>query len=149
MASLEVRTGKGRTSYRIAWRQDGEKQGETFGDEKSAVQFKQLVGGSGNRWPKGWVPRHGFTDTTASSGAPTFDQWAARALAARARANDRTRADYARDIARHLSPTFGAMPLDLITREHVGQWLIGFARTASPKTVKNVHGLASSILATP
>ncbi len=154
MASLETRANKGRTSYRIVWREDGEKQGETFPDRKSADKFRQLVEGSGNRWPNGWVPRRGFAEV-APSGLPAFADWAARTIAARARANDRTRDDYTRDIRLHLNPTFGDMRLDEITREDVGQWLIGLTRTASArtgkpvtaKTVKNVHGLASSILA--
>lgn len=146
MATVEVRPNKSGVSHRVVWREQGEKQSETFPTDKQAAKFRQLVEGHGNHWPPGWIKGQGFAEAVPSA-VPTFADWAARTIAARARANDRTRADYTRDIRLHLEPVFGSMRLDEIGREHVGQWLIGFTATASPKTIKNVHGLASSIMA--
>ena len=50
----------GTTSWRIAWREDGKKQSETFATRQAAQEFRVLVEGAGNRWPEGWVKGHGF-----------------------------------------------------------------------------------------
>jgi integrase len=147
MASLETRTSStGAVSYRVVWREANVKQGETFATAKAAVDFRKLVEGHGNRWPNGWTRGQGFAEVTPAPSLPTFAEWAERAISSRALANDRTRADYLRDVRLHLNPVFGPMRLDQITREDVGRWLIEVRRTRSEKTVKNVHGLASSIM---
>jgi integrase len=46
-----------------------------------------------------------------------------------------------------MTEAFGDLPLDRVSREMVGQWLIEMSRHRSAKTVKNVHNLASSIMA--
>jgi integrase len=146
MANLETRPNKGGKSHRIVWRQDGIKQQETFRDLAAAKRFRLLVEGHGNRWPTGWVRGVGFGEA-APSGDPTFSEWAVRAVESRAMANERTRADYLRDVRLHLDPVFGSQRLDEITREDVGRWLIGLTQAnKSPKTIKNIHGLASSIM---
>lgn len=138
MASIEQRA----TDFRVVWRQAGVKQYERFATEQQAATFAALVKAHGDRWPHGWVKGHGFTD--APSTALTFSAWAARSVASRATANERTRHDYLRDLERHILPTFGDIPLDRITREMVGTWLIGLG--TAPKTAKNLHGLASSVM---
>lgn len=155
MAYVEQRSHKSGKTWRVVWRQADlpGRQQETFGDPKDAAKFKLMVQAAGERWPEGWVKRQGPADQ-ADSTLPTFAQWAERTIAVRARANGRTRSDYQRDLRVHLLPTFGDLPLDRISREHVGQWLIGFrtaplaatSRPPSAKTVNNVHGLASSII---
>lgn len=146
MANLETRQNKRGVSHRIVWREDGDKQQETFRDLAAATRFKQLVEGHGNRWPVGWTKGLGFA-AAAPSADPTFGEWAIRAIESRAGANDRTRTDYLRDLRLHLDPVFGSMRLDEITREDVGRWLISLTKAGkSPKTIKNVHGLASSIM---
>lgn len=141
MAGIERRP----KDFRVVWRQNGVKQFEQFPTEKAAERFRLLVEAHGNRWPRGWIKHHGFVEH--HSDAPTFSEWAGRAIASRSRANARTRHDYTRDVELHIEPTFGDVPLDLISREMVGNWLIAMSRAAgSDKTVKNVHGLASSIM---
>ena len=152
MANLETRPWKSGVSHRIVWRQDGVKQQETFHDETAATRFKQLVEGHGNQWPHGWVKGVGFVDLGPTvEPDPTFGEWATRAIESRASATDRTRADYLRDVELHITPTFGETPLNKITKESVGRWLIDLAgkrapKNLSPKRIKDIHGLASSIL---
>lgn len=141
MASIEQRSN----DWRVVWRQDGAKQYERFGSQSTAEQFAAMVRAHGGRWPHGWIKGHGFTETP--SAAPSFAEWAERAITSRATANPRTRHDYQRDINRHLLPTFGTTAVDRITREQVGRWLISLQGTVKPKTIKNVHNLASSIMA--
>jgi integrase len=155
VASIEQRKVRGEPipSWRVVWREDGRKQTEVFPALTAATQFKMLVEGSGNRWPAGWEPGIGYQTKPATEGMPTFREYAAKAIASRARANPRTRADYLRDLEIHVFPAFGDAPLDDIEREDVGRWLIAFRETPGPdgkvpstKTVKNVHSLASSVM---
>lgn len=141
MASIEERPN----DHRVVWRQGGIKQWEKFETRAEAADFAAMVKAHGDQWPYGWVKGHGFTG--GPSHAPTFETWAARSIASRATANERTRHDYLRDLERHILPTFGPLPLDRITRELVGTWLIERkAEGVSPKTLKNLHGLASSVM---
>jgi integrase len=141
MASVEQRAN----DWRVVWRQDGRKQFELFPTFAGAEKFQRLVEAHGNRWPYGWVKQVGFDQ--APTTAPSFRDWATRAIRARATANDRTRHDYLRDLERHLFPTFGDTPVDRITRLDVGEWQITLAGVVSPKTLKNIHNLASSVIA--
>jgi integrase len=143
VASVEARPGG---VWRVVWREAGAKQYERFGSRAAAEEFKTRVEVDGNRWPRGWTPGVGF-DAPDVSTAPTFREWAERAIASRSKANRRTRADYRRDLTNHVYPAFGDMPLDRITSEQVGGWLIRLGEKAAPKTIKNVHALASSVFA--
>jgi integrase len=141
MPSIETRAN----DWRVVWREHGAKQYEVFDDLPGAEWFAGLVKAHGEHWPVGWVKGQGFIE--ARDDVPTFRDWAKRSIAMRSRANPRTRADYTRDIELHVNPRFGAMPLDLISREMVGNWLIDMqAAGAAAKTIKNVHNLASSIV---
>ena len=147
MATLEVRRNK-TTSYRVAWRESGERCWDTFASEKDARAFQRDVERHGNHWPVGYTKGFGYSPAVDTPpGVITFAEFAEATITTRAKANERTRADYRRDLRLHLVPTFGDTPLDQITREQVGQWLIALSRTKSPKSVKNIHGLASSIMA--
>lgn len=131
------------TGFRVVWREAGVKQYERFPTATAAESFRAKVEANNGRWPFGWVKGYGFNDKPST--APTFTVWARRCITARSTASARTRHDYLRDFERHLEPVFGQTPVDQITKEQVGQWLIGL--TVSPKTAKNIHGLASSIMA--
>jgi integrase len=146
VASIETRTHTDGTTYRVVWRQDGTKQYERFPSATAAARFQRIVEAHGNRWPHGWVRGVGF-ESTQTDGLPTFGDWAERTINSRARANSRTRHDYLRDVKLHLAPTFGTMLLDEISRQMVGEWLIALSKSLSPKSVKNVHSLASSLMA--
>lgn len=143
MASVEeVSSG-----WRVVWRQDGRKQYERFGNPRAAEDFRLRVELDGNRWPRGWVKGHGFTE--ARTAAMTYGEWARDCIASRSTANERTRHDYLRDYNRHIAPTFGDVPLDLISKRMVGDWLVALGRESNlaPKTIKNVHNLASTLMA--
>jgi integrase len=166
MASVEHRTTKsGEDRYRVIWWEDGQRQQKTFYDEASTTEFKENVERFGNRWPPGTDPRPALLAATL-----TFGGWAERAIAARTRASDRTRADYRRDLAAHFA-LLNPIPLEALRAEHVIAWMKdreaacrcgrplahhgrdGFAppckRTVglSEKTRRNLHGFASSIIA--
>jgi hypothetical protein len=94
MASIRVRNGR----YQVRWRQDGRALAETFADRAQARKFLGLVIAAGERHPDGWVPGHGF-DQTTPVGGPTLAGWFERAVAARTTANEPTRVRLARPSA--------------------------------------------------
>ena len=146
MSELHKRTNpSGSVVYRVRWRQDGAYQSETFKRRAEAVEFRGQVDAAGQRWPEGWIPHHGYAAVAASE-CPTLGEWAERAILSRPKANDRTRGAYLRQITTHLPAELRAAPLDTITREQLGAWVIDLAERRKPKTVRNVHGLVSSVL---
>lgn len=146
MASIEERPHRGGTTWRVVWWEPGRKrQTVTFRDAGEAVKFRQLVEGSGNNWPAGWQ-RPLKAAPPVKDGPLTFGQWAARAIDARPRANERTKADYRRDLKKHFMPTLGPIPLAELTGEDIARWLADReAAGLSDKTIRNLHGFASSI----
>lgn len=146
MSELHKRTNpSGSVVYRVRWRQDGAYQSETFRRRADAVEFRGRVDGAGQRWPESWVPHQGFAEARASE-CPTLGEWSVRAINSRPKANDRTRGAYLRQIDTHLPPELRDAPLDELTREQLGAWVIDLGGRVKPKTVRNVHGLVSSIL---
>lgn len=145
MASVEHRRHRTVESWRVVWREDGQKQTEIFSTADEAEEFRALVEAHGSHWPRGWVKGHGYE---ADSGVPTFREYAERTIAARLRADDRTKADYRNMLARHVYPRIGHLPVTQVDRfavATVAQALI--AQGKAPKTIANVHGLLSSVLA--
>jgi integrase len=148
MASVERRPwkdGDGET-WRVVWRENGRKQSENFTTEAEAEWFAGVVRApGGDRWPDGWVK--GFGMRPADPDAETFRAYAERTIAARLRADERTKDDYRRMLARHVHPIIGGLTVDRVDRFQVAkiaQAMIDAGKAA--KTVANVHGLLSSIL---
>ncbi len=151
MAWIEARNQGAATGWRVMWREASLKQQETFPSEAAAIEFKALVEASGGRWPRGWLKHVGWADEAPSAG-PTFREWAEIALKARRKANDRTKADYRRDLDLHVYPLLGHLRLLDIEPKHVHEWHDALIkgrdgrRPLSAKTITNLHGLVSSLM---
>ncbi|MEU3510824.1 site-specific integrase [Streptomyces longwoodensis] len=167
MASVVARRNKAGevTSYQVKWRlgvaASAEWQTERFGDEVSAEVFRQAVNDCGQQWPPGWVKGRGYVDQTVSDDdlRYRFDNWARECIANRTGASKKYKADCIRELETYFFPTFGTC--DVRSAEHfskatVSRWVLEMAETKiwrgsthkvmSPKTLKNLHGLLSSIL---
>lgn len=140
MASIEYRmTGDG-PRWRVVWREDGSKQQRSYADEGDAGRFKAKVEAYGNHWPPGEDPR-----PAAPVKSLTFAEWAEKAVANRTRANERTKADYRRDLEHHFT-LLADVRLEAMSADDVTAWLndrrgAGLAE----KTIRNLHGFASSL----
>jgi integrase len=146
MAYIEHRQQGGNESWRVCWRETGRKQQQTFYDAEVAENFRLFVEGSGNRWPRGWIRGKGWADDQDSH-APLFRDWAEEAITARRRASDRTKADYRRDLTKHVYPHVGDVPVDLITDKHVSKWVDALVASGlAAKTISNIQGMVSSII---
>ncbi|MFZ3595127.1 tyrosine-type recombinase/integrase [Streptomyces sp. BH104] len=161
------------TSYRVRWRTGGKRggdpQGERFDDETSAGVFKDAVDEAGQHWPAGWVKGEGYVDQTAAE--PDEKKYRFRAYATNIVENktgieEHYRQACFRDLERYVHPTFGNC--DVRSAEHfckdtIRAWVrkleqthvhrgqvpktgTGKLRKMSPKTIRNLHGLLSSIL---
>lgn len=149
MAGIEQRSNKTTDpSWRVYWRENGQRQTELFTAAEHADRFKKLVEGSGNRWPVGWVKGQGFASEAGDTGDQLlFRDWSKTAVGLRTKANDRTKADYLRDLELHAWPLLGGLPVDGIDVQDVADWHTTlFTAGHKPKTIQNYHGLVSSIM---
>ncbi|MEU2487135.1 site-specific integrase [Streptomyces sp. NPDC012617] len=164
------------TSYQVKWRlggaRDGLPQNERFDDEPSAEVFKEAVNGAGQQWPAGWVKGKGFVTTLDGAEADADRRYRFRAYATQSVKNrtgieEHYRVSLFGELERYIFPTFGEC--DVRSTEHfsgetVSAWVRqlettmvsvgqkpkhGKAKTRkmSPKTIRNLHGLLSSVLA--
>ena len=147
MPWLEKRTQTKEPAWRVVWREAGKKQQQTFYDEDEAADFFAAVKRAKNHWPADWIKGVGWRDQQTTSTAPTFREYAERTIAARARADERTKADYLRMLTLHVYPVLGHKPIDTVTRFDVGA-VIDRMRAAgrAHKTIANIHAVLSSVL---
>ncbi|MFF2612273.1 tyrosine-type recombinase/integrase [Kitasatospora sp. NPDC058046] len=153
------------TSYRVKWREGGGRddpwQGENFEDETAAGVFKDLVNAAGQHWPEGWVKGRGFVseEEETEDERCNFRAYALASIARRTGAEERYRRASVKEAETYLFPTFGdadvrstkdfskATIADWLTQmSQTMVWRGGEHRKMSPKTIKNLHGLLSSIL---
>lgn len=171
MAYVQERVGKsGIVSYRVRWRDGGKRdapgQSETFDDATAAEVFKNAVDEAGQHWPPGWVKGRGFIGPEAvDESRYRFREFATRCIENRTGIEGRSRRAYMQELRDWILPTFGEC--DVRSTEHfnsdtIRPWVRKLEQTKvrrgrmpdgspkmqpmSPKTIRNLHGLLSSIL---
>lgn len=172
MAYVQVRKSRAGwvSGYQVRWREcggrAGREQSEFFDDAESAGVFRDAVNEAGQRWPVGWIKGWGFAgDGDLVEERYRFRTFARRCIENRTGIEERTRRDYRQDLETWILPTFGEC--DVRSTAHfcsatVRAWVRGLeqtrmprgrgtdahavGRTMSPKTMRNLHGLLSSIL---
>ncbi|MCX4550529.1 MULTISPECIES: site-specific integrase [unclassified Streptomyces] len=152
------------TSYQVKWRLGGARsapfQTERFDDEPSAEVFKEAVDDNAQQWPSGWVKGAGYVAPTAGVEARyVFEAYARESVKNRTGVEEQYKVAITKELDTYLLPTFGHC--DIRSTEHfskatVSAWVNQMAKTKvwrgsrhkemSPKTLKNLHGLLSSIL---
>lgn len=155
MASIVKRfRTDGSVVYRIGYRQDGRlRWTPTIGTAEGAAEMKGLVERLGPDAALAILSQRSGRDVTRS--APLLRDWLDRHLELlEADATPGTIAEYRRMAARTWLPRLGSLPLDVITRDTVREWVAWQRRqptrsgaTYSPKSIRNAHGLLSSVLA--
>jgi integrase len=159
------------TSYQVRWRDGGGRDGapasESFDDEPAAELFKKAVNDAGQHWPPGWVPGRGFINADVDEEAERyrFRNYSRRCIENRTGIEGRSRRAYLQELEDWIWPTFGEC--DVRSVEHfcsdtIRPWVRKLEKTLvrrgrmpdgspkmkpmSPKTIRNLHGLLSSIL---
>ncbi|MFD9903844.1 tyrosine-type recombinase/integrase [Streptomyces sp. NPDC059063] len=163
------------TSYQVKWRLGGGReapqQTERFDPDveglAAAEIFCKAVNEAGQQWPAGWVKGHGYIEPSASTEERyRFRYFARTSIENRTGIEEHYRQACFRDLERWINPTFGEC--DVRSTEHfssdtVRAWVRMLEQTLvhkgqapkkgqpkqrkmSPKTIRNLHGLLSSIL---
>lgn len=173
MASVHARKNRAGeiTSYQVKWRdgggRNGSSQSEKFpaDDPEAAEIFAQAVNEAGQRWPAGWVKGQGYITAEAveadDEARYRFRAFATKAIELRTGIEEHYRKACMRELEMYIFPTFGTC--DVRSTEHfssdtIRAWVRVLERTKvrkgrgpldrnmSPKTIRNLHGLLSSIL---
>lgn len=141
----------GAKSYQVRFRLggNGSWQSETLPHEGLAVQLRRSVERNGWQWPAGWVRGKGWVqEEDPRPNGPTFNEVVADFFDAQSRRVKRGKVKpytvhrYARDLALHLEPTFGAMAFAEITTDDVEDWVDAEQDAgAAPRSIRNRHGL--------
>lgn len=154
VASIEERNRSSTPAkWRVIWREGKERHSETFSSPESAAEFKAFVEAAGNHCPPGWTPGYGWAGTfTPPLPAPvegersiTTSAFVLASAARRVQASVGTRRNYGEITRRYVvgSP-LGSTPWLEVTAETVADWILELqALGISPKTIRNIHGLAS------
>lgn len=146
MASIEERHSKasGAVSYRVIWRDKGQRYTQTFADRDAARQWKAILERTNHDTAK--AER---AVLSAASSSPTVKEAGVRHIAGLTNLTPYTLQVYERQVRLHIAPTLGHLPVDQVTRDDVAEWVMHMRdKGLSPKTITNVHGLMSSIFAT-
>lgn len=170
MASIEKRTRKdGETAFRVVWRQEGQKQSETFGPGRQlqAKAFLRDVEAADECWPPGWVKGVGYPPPESNLCGYTVRTAAIRAIEVNQRATEGSKADYRREVDRYLpkDDPLAALPVEKVTVDAIHDWhirlqhrgrnsggprssqIISGDQRLSAKTRRNAHGRLSAGLA--
>jgi integrase len=163
------------TSYQVKWRdanrrpEDPQWATEKFdgdGEGKAAADiFKQAVDEAGQRWPAGWVKGQGYI-AAEEAGADDdaqyrFRKYATRVIELKTGIEEHYRKACLRELEMYIFPTFGECDVRSVkhfSSDTVRAWVRVLEQTKvrkgrgplnrkmSPKTIRNLHGLLSSIL---
>jgi integrase len=143
MASIEKRRrSDGTTGYRVVWRKDGQKDSLTFDDPAEAGRLKGLLDANGN-------------DITAATqvmaairaNVPTIAEVIEQHITALTGVERRTREDYRRMAANHITPHLGTIPITALDRLRCREWINQLVDDGmSAKTLRNHHALLSAAL---
>ena len=147
MASLRVRKrADGSTAYNVVYVHDGRQTSVTFDTEPAADEFLNSVRLLGSERA---MKAFGIAPTArAAARQPsgvTVADWVASYIASRSGVAKSTIYDYEAVLRNDIKPhTIGGIPLELLVRGDVVEWVNGM--TASGKTIANKHGLLSAAL---
>ncbi|MXM66733.1 tyrosine-type recombinase/integrase [Streptomyces sp. HUCO-GS316] len=156
------------TAWLVKWRLGGTREGAqqterfepTEDGRESAEVFKEAVNEAGQQWPPGWVKGQGLINPEAEEvDRCRFQVYATASVVHRTGVEDRYRDACLGELTRYVFPTFGNCDVrstQHFSRRTIQAWVNQLAATEvrrgskrklmSPKTIKNLHGLLSSIL---
>lgn len=144
--------GPRRTTWRVRVRVGNRQTSETFTSRSLALQFCKLVDAIG---PAAAVAQRNRTDRESTDYVPTVAQWLATHVDTLTGVTARTRLDYQALAARTFIPIVGDMPLDTIDRRVAAHVINTLEQQPtkrggklSEKSIRNAHGLLSSLMRT-
>lgn len=156
----ERKRADGGTTYQVTWVLGGgrpgngaKEQAESFTTRNRADAFRLDVEHAGHQWPEGWVRGKGYVQQAPASAGPKVSElvelhWERKQRSVeRGRVKRYTLQRYKRIYALHIEPTFAGMDVAAIVPEDIEDWIDQQLEAgASPKSIRNRHGLLSEIL---
>lgn len=147
MASVRTRPRKNHPpTYTVLWRNPSTRKQESmpFDDERDAANFARILTDCGHDLAAALA----ITDAVARR-TPTVTVIIDEHVTSLPAATARTRADYRKDAALHITPYIGSIPVGNLTGDRIAAWLRTLAATEmSDKSIANTHGLLSAALTT-
>lgn len=146
MASIRTRKRKdGTTSHHVLWREvDGTQTSMKFDDHQTAENFRRVMTANGHN-----VAAADLLLKSTARGIPSLAKIAEQHVTGLASVSERTRADYRRQIVKHIVPGLGSLPVDRISTQDVRDWVNNLAEgELADKTIQVLHGLLSAIMTT-
>ncbi len=151
MAWVE-QSGTRNPHWRVVWREGAARETEKFPTPEQAERYRQLVAANGDRRIQLPLPEADTalvvpTTPVATATGYSFADWARFWIDSYSGPREPTLAKYGSVIERDLIPAFAALDVAAISKQHDSLW----ARAqqvagASPKTIRNKHGLLYQIL---
>lgn len=148
MASIGVRTNRdGSTTWRVNFRIDGTQCQESFRIESGATQFKALVERVGGKAAREVLAARQRRDDSVPLLGDFVEKFLDEKSGMLTNVTAGTRADYQRMARRSFFQTLGEVPLNALTPDSIGQWMIWQGKQGqAPKTIKNYHSVLSQSL---
>ena len=144
MASPRQRTRRdGSIAWQALYRWQGKQRSATFPTAQARDQWVRLVDDVGLAAA---VEVLEATESSSAKGAPTLREYALADVEARTGIGEGARHRYRAEIERDWK-IIGALPVNLVTPKNVARWVRDLERAGqSAKTIRNKHGLLSSVL---
>jgi len=147
MPQVETREGSRGTAYCVRFRHEGRGTSRTFGVKRHAESFARDLERMGvlrtlDKWDG--TPEPEVEPEPEAPPELTLDEWAERHFDTITGTTSGTLVTYRRTYAREWSPHLGRLPLSAVDRSSVGA--IINSMIASDKTIKNRHGILSTLM---
>lgn len=145
MASTRQRTrADGTVAWQVLYRHGGVQRSATFDTERERAQWLRMIDDLGL---DAAVEVLKDLESGSRSEVITLGEYALEAIAVRTGIGEGTRHRYRREVERDWKGLAG-LPINLVTAKHVERWVRDLELAgASAKTIRNKHGLLSSVLA--
>lgn len=147
MASIRTRPrADGTFTYSVLWRENGNgtQTSETFDELDKAELLRDYLNANGQSFA---LADRAIQQSRAHG--PTLAEAAERHIKRLTGIEDRTRADYRRDVRLHILPHLGNIRAQQLSTESVAAWINKLEDDGcSPKSIANYHGLLSAIMTT-
>lgn len=155
VASLRARKTKAGVTWQVLFRVAGKQLGESFLDERDALNFKHLV----EEFDGATALRILAAQQSSTEDVHTVDSWLEEYLDPASGlltgVTEGTRNDYRNMVEKSISPYLGKYPLSALSKQLIGSWVtwlenqpssVRKGETIAPKTVKNRQRFLSSAL---
>ena len=139
------RRADGTVGYAVMYKLNGQQTSTTYDTEAGANELCRSINLLG---PERAMAAFGIAPTVRvarSASGLTVAQWVAKYIATRSGVAKSTLYDYGMYLRNDITPTIGAIPLELLAHSDVAGWVQSMDGAAG-KTIANKHGLLSAAL---